>query len=588
MEKYRNFRLCGYVYAYYLDTATPEQMQKDIDFAKYYTGMDKVYLETHRALVDIPKEKMLAAKKLFEKNGFEVSGGITTTVKVGEKPKPSIFDCFCFSDPAHRERFYQIVRDTAELFDEIILDDYFFSSCRCNLCIEQKGDRTWEEFKLDQFAEVSREIVALAKSVNPKCNFIIKYPNWYESYQTTGYNPGVQKDIFDMIYTGTETRNSNFNHQHLQRYMSYSLLRYLENVAPGRNGGGWIDLGGSSADKNMWLEQANLTLFAGAKELMLFNFESVTRGDSLPPLGTDLKRIDALLDQAGTPTGISAYEPYDSDGEDQLLTYIGMCGIPFEPKPDFDFDAQVLFLAENAAYDPEVVEKLKKYVAAGGRAVITSGFLKATWERGIRDMTSLIPTGRRVRGTKYQIDYLNIYDGSIHEAEEPATFEVFTAKNNATWCDVLLHVNDFCTPVLTQDFYGDGLLNTLIVPDNFGDLYRIPGGIWAFMAKVFSRGRKVFLGTKPKASLFEYDNGVFAVYNYHKYNTPIELTLIDDEYIGFEDLETGVRTEAPHHVNPLPRRIGDSATFRPEPLERVFRLQIAPGEFKFYKLLKSY
>jgi len=34
--------------------------------------------------------------------------------------------------------------------------------------------------------------VDLAKSVNPNVNFIIKYPNWYESYQETGYNPGKQ------------------------------------------------------------------------------------------------------------------------------------------------------------------------------------------------------------------------------------------------------------------------------------------------------------------------------------------------------------------------------------------------------------
>ena len=51
-----------------------------------------------------------------------------------------------------------------------------------------------------------QRIVSLAKRVNPNINFIIKYPNWYESYQATGYNPGMQKDVFDMVYTGTETR----------------------------------------------------------------------------------------------------------------------------------------------------------------------------------------------------------------------------------------------------------------------------------------------------------------------------------------------------------------------------------------------
>ena len=55
--------------------------------------------------------------------------------------------------------------------------------------------------------EFAREIVDYAKEINPKCHFIIKYPNWYESYQECGYNPEKQKDIFDAIYTGTESRD---------------------------------------------------------------------------------------------------------------------------------------------------------------------------------------------------------------------------------------------------------------------------------------------------------------------------------------------------------------------------------------------
>ena len=36
MEAYKNFSLASYVYAYYLDGKTEEQIQKDIDFYKKY------------------------------------------------------------------------------------------------------------------------------------------------------------------------------------------------------------------------------------------------------------------------------------------------------------------------------------------------------------------------------------------------------------------------------------------------------------------------------------------------------------------------------------------------------------------------
>ena len=88
MGNYQNFKLASYVYAYYIDRATPEKIKADLAFHQKYVGLDKVYLETHRALVNIPEEKMLAAKKIFTDAGVEVSGGITTTAKVGEK-KPS-------------------------------------------------------------------------------------------------------------------------------------------------------------------------------------------------------------------------------------------------------------------------------------------------------------------------------------------------------------------------------------------------------------------------------------------------------------------------------------------------------------------
>ena len=448
MESYQHFSLAAYVFAYYLDGKTEAQIQQDIDAFRSAAPLNKVYLETHRALVDISDEQMEMAKRVFARNGIEVSGGITTTGLVGER-KPAIFDCYCYSDEAHRAAVLDIVRRTARLFDEFILDDYYFTSCRCEKCIEQKGERSWAEFRLEQMEEFSHRLVEAAREVNPQCRCIIKYPNWYEAYQECGYNPGKQKDIFDAIYTGTETRESNYNGQHLQRYLSYHLVRLLENTAPGRNGGGWIDPFGSFGNMNRYMEQADFTLFAKARELMLFNFEVMLHTPLLSALGTELRRVDAVLGKLGVPVGVSTYEPYDADGEDQLLGYIGQCGIPLEPTPVFDEHAPVLFLTENAACDGDIMPRLEKYVRQGGVAIVTSGFVKAMEDRGIRQLTSVKVTDRKVSGTRYQLTNLNISTHNIHVADESALFTVMQHKNNATWYDVLLHVNDFSTPVMT-------------------------------------------------------------------------------------------------------------------------------------------
>ena len=63
MKPYENFRLAAYVYAYYLADATPERIQADLDFYRRYVPLGKVYLETHRGLVDIPEEQMRRCRK---------------------------------------------------------------------------------------------------------------------------------------------------------------------------------------------------------------------------------------------------------------------------------------------------------------------------------------------------------------------------------------------------------------------------------------------------------------------------------------------------------------------------------------------
>ena len=326
MEPFRHFSIASYMFAYYAARATDEELHRGVEQYLRFLPLKKVYLENHRATTDVSVERLREIKAILSEYGVAVSGGITSTALVDGEQKPAIFDTFCYTDPKHRAEYLRIVREAASVFDEIILDDFFFTACRCEMCIAAKGKRSWKDYRQALMKDFSREIVDEAKRVNPKMNFIIKYPNWYESYQETGYNPVLQRDIFDMIYTGTETREPFFSQQHLQRYESYSIMRLMENTAPGRNGGGWIDLGGSSDNLNAWLEQAEFSFLGGARELTLFNFPSLLDTPALPAMEPVLRRVDRFLDHAGRPAGLMVWEPFDAEGEDQLCSYLGMCG----------------------------------------------------------------------------------------------------------------------------------------------------------------------------------------------------------------------------------------------------------------------
>jgi hypothetical protein len=577
------FKVAAYTHADYLYHASIEEIAEGIEYFKRYCPLDKVYLETHRGLWDVPRDKMAQVKKMFAATGAEIAGGITSTVKNDGVDKNVIFDVFCFTDPAYRKRYLEIVRDTAEQFDEIILDDFFFTACRCDSCIEAKGKKSWAEFRLELMEGVAKEIVARAKEVNPRCRFIIKYPNWYESYQECGYNPEKQRDIFDGIYTGTESRDPSYSQQHLQRYLSYSMIRLLENTAPGRNGGGWIDEGGSSANLSFWTEQVELTLFAKAKELMLFNFGSLVNSKSLPPLGQQLARIDAVVRQLGNPIGAHLYEPFNADGEDQLMNYVGQMGVPLEPSPDFDPDAKAVFLPESAAHDKDVAAKLEAYVRKGGTAVITSGFFKKALNSGLSEMTSARPTGRYVTGSDYWLDSYYANRKTYCHGSAPIGIEVLEYKTNASWCELALVSGKANYPVILHDFYGKGDLYILVVPDSFDDLYKLPAMANGFLSSLLTNGQKVYLKAEPEYNLFLYDNDTFGVYCYRPHDDDVEIVIRGAEYKGVVDLENGEEFALSGSSQAGGKRF-DAAKTKSGVPESSVKVPIQTGCWRFFKL----
>ena len=585
MDHYRNFQLAGYVWAYWLDKVGEEEIRKSIETITQVMPLKKVYLENHRGLVDVPQVKMRAAKKVFEEYGIETASGITTTVLEGER-KSAVLDSFCYSDPRHRERLLGVVKELAEVFDEIILDDYFFTSCRCEMCIRAKGDRSWAQFRTEMMSEFSKEMVALAHSINPNLKFVIKYPNWF--------------------YTGTESRTPFFNAQHLQSYMSYSNIRLFDNTAPGRNGGGWIDPGGSAGNATVFTDQAEMTFLAGAKELMLFNYEMMLRDLSLAALlGEKLYRTDRIMDLAGTPVGVSAYEAFDGDGEDQFYNYLGMRGIPVEPQPFFNDKAPAILLTQSSCIDEDVVKKTEKYVREGGTVIMTSGFFREEYENGVKDFTSVRLTSRHVIGGDYIINNRNYTVGQTVKNGEPVMFEVMYYKTNATWPDVMVAKDEHSYPVLTEDQYGKGRVFILNVPENFADLYKLPQEVMETIAKHITTGLPLYVSSRSKVSLMAYDNGLYVLRNWDTGGAAVKVIVRgnvygNDETMWYDadqtpadfdpgcpaaiaDAETGQKVT---HFEELPRpsRHFDCTTIIPEPLEFAATVSVWGGAMKVFRI----
>ena len=601
---YENFKVAVYCRAYEVQKMSDLQWLEDTwEELSRQVHVDKIYLETHRDLLIVDEKTLEGAIAFFGAQGIEVGGGITYTIN-----EMNDFETFCYSNPEHRQKVKEIAEYTARFFDEFILDDFFFTSCKCELCIDAKKDLSWTDYRLELMKNAAVELVINpAKAVNPKVEVVIKYPNWYEHFQGLGFNLEEEPALFDGLYTGTETRNRDGN-QHLQQYHGYTVYRYFENLKPGQNRGGWVDTGGSNP-LDRYAEQLWLTLFAKSPEITLFDIRQMANpinersrgpwqgtgtsfdfdemkkpmvledGTTFTPTkmsraaGYSLEVVDKVLGYLGEPLAIKSYKPYHSVGEDYLQSYLGMIGIPMEIVPEFPEGEEMVLLTETAAFDPQIVDLIKKQLRLGKKVTITSGLYRELQGKGIEDIVELEVTDRKASVSQYRAGW-----GPPMDGEKVILIPQITYLTNDSW-EVISALDDTNGwPILHRADYGEGRLFVLTVPDNFVDFYQMPEGVLNRIRQEVAGSLEVVLEGPGEVSLFVYDNGSFVVESF--LDEEVDLRVLMDPYIHqLTDVSTGekisgIARNAPVFMN---RKFGKDVY--------VFELKIKPHSFRTFTFL---
>ena len=506
---YRNFNVSVYCPVHNVNGITDlEEFDRRFRHLTDHVKIGRVYVECYRGMEWASKEQLLKVKAYFENRGIAVSGGITTCA--GENDQDG-FVSLCYSKSEGREILRKAVALCAEVFDEFIFDDFYFLNCRCKECVAGKGNRTWSQFRLDQKRQITEEIVMkTAKEVNPDVNVIVKFPQWYEAFNETGYDLKMEPALFDSIYTGTETRNPVYAAQHLPKYLSYFIMRYLESAAPGRNLGGWFDPYECTYNLTSYLEQAYLTLFAKAKEVTLFSLGSLIDDPAfrlfVPAVGELFEEVDGYLGQLGNPKGVAAYRPSYARGEDNVHHYLGMCGIPLEPYIDYPEEEKVIFLAEGAADDPDIVSRMKKSMLDGASVIVTSGFVRKLGDDFL-EFVNVKYSSRKALVSEYA-DSKNsgVSISGKYTGAKPVLIPQMEYCTNDIWELAAAYGTDNNFPVALRCSYGEGNISIVTIPDDMGDLYHYPVQILRVIRELFGARMPVMLDGPAKVQIFVYDN----------------------------------------------------------------------------------
>lgn len=589
---YKSFKVSVYTRAYEVEKMKDLQwLDSTWNIISSQVKVDKIYLETHRDLLIVPDATLEQAIRFFRGKGVEVGGGITYTID-----ESNSFETFCYSNPEHRKMVRRIAEHTARHFDNFILDDFFFTSCKSDVEIKAKGAQSWTDYRLKLMTQAARELVLEpARKMNPHVKVIIKYPNWYDHFQGLGFDLEHGPQLFDAIWTGTETRNP-ASAQHLQNYLSYNIIRYFDNLRPGYNLGGWVDAGGSEMGMDRYAEQLWLTMFAKAPEINLFAYHqligvklkpevhctswqgqgtsfcydemmkpvALNGGEPVAPTtiarvaGTVFEQIDSFVHLLGHPVGICSYKPFHSSGDDFLQNYLGMIGLPMDMVPRFPTDRQVVLLTEQAARDAEIMTHIQKQLQRGSDVVITSSLLKAIPEQ-IAQIAEL-----RCFDLKALVDDMGRHGKPTREILIPQVryytndaWEVVSAGRPLTG-----GVSGY--PILLRAPYSKGNLYVLTIPDDMGNLYDYPTEALNAIRRILSPDLGIRLEGPAKVALMVYDNGTFIVESFS--DEPVTVTVVTDK--GTASLTDIVQQQS----------------LRPLDGKTKYRVTLMPHSFKVYRV----
>ncbi len=553
-QNYDNFKVSSYIRAQdVLRMKDKAFLEKTWETVSSQVELDKMYIETHRDSIVVDEKTLKDVIKFFRSKGLEVGGGITYTIS-----EPNDFQTFSYARQPDREFVQYVAEYTARFFDDFILDDFFFIDVKNDDEIAAKGDRSWTEYRLELMSKAGKELVVdLAHKVNPKCKVIIKYPNWYDHFHGLGFDLDKEPKYFDGLWTGTETRDPAGN-QHLQNYLSYNVIRYFDNIAPGKNGGGWVDAGGIHMGVDRYAEQVHLTMLTKTPEIILWNFmqlndvaidaryhrkewqgsgtsfdfDSMKASTLAGVAAYTLRQVDGFLGKLGNPVGLASYKPYHSSGEDFLQNYLGMIGLPQDMHPEFLQNQKQILLTQQAAKDPSIMDKIRTQLKNGGDVIITTGLLKAIKD-DIADVCELY-----CGDLKAIVDDFGRYGKSEREFIIPQV-KYFT---NDSWEVVSagrpLYGGVSGYPVLLRNAYSNGTLYVLTIPDDFGNLYDYPAGALNVIRRFMSKGLDLYIEGPAKVALFPYDNRTFVVENFNDYPVTVK-ACFNVETRTMENLETG-------------------------------------------------
>ena len=497
--------------------ATPEQRRATLAyFAPLH--LSKVYLEgSHRE--DHAKGTLAEIVAALKATGLEVSGAVVPAGRRGP---------LCYNNAEDMAMLEARVRELAEVVDEIIVDDWLFTTCTCAKCLAGRSSESWADYRSRLVAEQSKlHLIDAAKRVRPNVRVIIKYPNWYEGHRQHGYDVARQTPQFDAVSVGIETRQRATHDQHIPIYSGYVFQKWIGGNAGPKWASAWLDNYRMQGAANDYVAQVWQAILARAPEVIFWCAGQLVKdnpaSDVYPPLVALMPEFDRLAGMLQGPArGIPIHLPLGSVGEYNIFGHLGMIGLPMEPVTTFPSDGATPIFTRHSLADPGLATKLLERVQAGRGVFLTWPLLRELRQSEMGRVFNVISEEGTVSSATFRTQEMS-WDSKTVDASRAFTFPRIELSTWPYVRDVALVREDADFGVLLRAPYLDGEVHVLNLPDNSYDLQRLPEAVLNAVRRPFAKDLGVRLMGPGGVALYLFGERQYVLYNMS--DTPAKMAL---------------------------------------------------------------
>jgi hypothetical protein len=467
-----------------------------------------VYLEgSSRGPVNAELLKTVAGH--FRQMGIRVSGAM---VPIGERG-PSTFN-----DPKDLASLESRMRALAGIFDDIILDDWLFTTSTDPGSVDERGNRTWAEYRTALVLEQTKKyILEPARKVNPQVKVTIKFPNWYEGFGTCGYDVYNETRAFDHVSIGIETRNRMSHDQHIPIYSGYIFQKWYSGADPSKWVSSWLDNYDMKGDPSDYIAQVWQAVLANSPEIILWCagqlYPTGPSSDVYPRFTECLPEFDRIAGMLHGPSrGVPIYLPYGSIGEFNIFGYLGMAGIPLTPVAQFPAAQKNAIFTLHSLPDPKLADLMLARLRAGKDVFMTWQLWKQLQNTEFKNTLNILSEGGSVTSDGFRLKQ-GWFQQEFVKANRPFTFPCIQTTTWPYARDIAVVRDDYDYGVLFDVQYLNGKIYVLNMPDNAYDLLRLPAPALNLLRRAFAEELGVELNGPGGVGFYLFGEKQYVLYN---------------------------------------------------------------------------